>query len=148
MLLRARRIGLPAVDPMSSVQREMEQLFGRFLNGVPENGHSYQGWHTPLAMWDDADKVYLDIELPGVKTEDVDLTVHKQVLRVAAERKQPEENRNYTVNNRSYGRFERSLNLPDDVDAENIDAQLTDGILHIVLSKKSEAQPKKITIKG
>lgn len=148
MLLRTRRIGLPVVDPMSSVHREMEHLFGRLLNGTPENGTASDGWYAPVAMWEEADKLFLEIELPGVKTEDVDLTVHKQALRISAERKQPQENRNYAVNNRCYGRFERAINLPEDVDADSIDAQLSDGVLHIVLSKKPEAQPKKITVKG
>ena len=148
MLLRTRRIGLPTVDPMATMQREMEHLLGRFLNGTPENGGAARGWHAAVAMWDNADKVFLEVELPGVKTEDIDVTVHNGLLRISGERKLPEGDRNYWVNDRAYGPFDRAITLPDDVDADSIDAQLSDGVLHIVLSKKPEAQPKKIAIKG
>jgi HSP20 family protein len=148
MLLRTRRIALPTVDPLSSMQREMEHLFGRFMNGASENGGAARGWHAAVAMWDDADKVFLEVELPGVKSSDIDVTVHNGLLRISGERKLPEGERNYWVNDRSYGPFDRAITLPEDVDADSIDAQLTDGVLHIVLSKKPEAQPKKITVKG
>ncbi len=68
--------------------------------------------------------------------------------RSAGERKHPEEDRNYWVNDRAYGAFERAIALPDDVDANSIDAHLTDGVLHITLTKRSEAQPTKVTVKG
>jgi HSP20 family protein len=147
MLVRTRRVGLPAVDPVSSMQREMEHLFGRFLNGTSENG-AVRGWHAAVAMWDDSNKVFVELELPGVSKDDIELTVHNGMLRVSGERKLPEGNRNYWVNDRSYGPFDRAITLPDDVDADSIDAELSDGVLRIVLSKKPEAQPKKIAVKG
>ena len=147
MLVRTRRLGLPAVDPMSSMQREMEHLFGRFLNAPSENGVA-RGWHAVGAMWDEADKVFVELELPGVSKDDIDVTVHNGKLRVSGERKLPEGNRNYWVNDRVYGPFDRAINLPEDVDADSIDAELSDGVLRITLSKKPEAQPKKITVKG
>jgi HSP20 family protein len=148
MLLRTRRIGLPAVDQLASVQREMEHYFGHLLNGRPENGGVVRGWQPTVAMWEDADKAYLEIELPGVKTEDVDITVHNGLLRISGQRKAPEQERKYSVNDRVYGQFERAIALPEDVDSDSIDAQLSDGVLHIVLTKKLEAQPKKIAVRS
>jgi HSP20 family protein len=147
MLVRTRRIGVPAIDHMPSMQREMEHLLGRFLNGTSDSGAA-RGWHAAVAMWDDNDKVFVELELPGVRKDDIELTVHNGMLRVSGERKIPEGNRNYWVNDRAYGPFDRAIALPDDVDAENIDAELSEGVLRIVLSKKPEAQPKKITVKG
>ena len=147
MLVRTRRIGLPSADPMSSMQREMDHLFGRFLNVAPENGAA-RGWHAVVAMWDDADRVFVELELPGVSKDDIDVTVHNGMVRVSGERKLPEGNRNYWVNDRVYGPFDRAINLPEDVDADSIDAELSDGVLRITLSKKPEAQPKKIAVKG
>lgn len=100
-----------------------------------------------IAMWDDADKLYLDVEVPGVTKDTIDVSVHKGVMRIAGERKAPEGDRNYWVNDRVYGTFERTINLPEDVDADSIDAQLSEGVLHVVVSKRPEAQPRKITVR-
>lgn len=148
MMFRTRRVGLPAMFPLASMQREMDHLLGRIVNGIPAESGAVRGWHAAVAMWDDADQVCLEVELPGVKTEDIDVTVHNGMLRISGQRKVPEVDRNYWVNDRGYGPFDRAIALPDDIDAESIDAQLSDGVLHIVLSKKPEAQPKKIAVKG
>lgn len=147
MLVRTRRFSFPGNDTLGAMQREMEHLFGRFLNDSAENGGATRGWRAAVAMWDDTDKVFLEIELPGVKKDSIDLTVHNGMMRISGERKVPEAERNYWVNERVYGPFDRAIALPEDVDPDSIDAQLTDGVLHIVLSKKPEAQPKKIAVK-
>ena len=148
MMLRTRRIGLPAMFPLATMQRDVDHLLGRFMNGIPTENGASRGWHAAVAMWEDSNKVFLEVELPGVKTEDIDMTVHNGMLRISGQRKAPEGDRNYWVNDRGYGPFDRAINLPEDIDAESIDAQLSDGVLQIVLSKKPEAQPKKIAIKG
>lgn len=148
MMLRTRRIGLPAMFPLATMQRDMDHFLGRLMHGVPTENGAVRGWHAAVAMWDDSDKVYLEVELPGVKTEDIDVTVHNGMLRISGQRKIPEGDRNYWVNDRGYGPFDRAITLPDDIDADSIDAQMSDGVLHIVLSKKPEAQPKKIAVKG
>lgn len=148
MLLSTRRFAFPSADPFTSMRREMDQLFGRFLNEAPENGGATRGWYAPVAMWDDAGKVFLEVELPGVKKDKLDLTVHNGVLHIRGERPTPEGERNYWINDRLFGTFERAIALPDDVDADSIDAHLTDGVLCIALTKRPEAQPKKITVKG
>ncbi|WP_010583356.1 Hsp20/alpha crystallin family protein [Schlesneria paludicola] len=146
MFVRTRRFNLPTTDALTTVQREMENLFGRVLHDATENSSNY-GWRAPIAMWEDADKVYLELDVPGVAKDTVDLTVHDGVLRITGERKTPEGDRTYWANERNYGTFGRTVALPKDVDADNIDAHLTDGVLQIVLSKRPEAQPKKIALK-
>lgn len=148
MLLSTRRFAIPTADPFASMRREMDHLFNRFLTDLPEDGGATRGWFAPVAMWDDTERVYLEVELSGVAKEDVDLTVHNGTLRISGERKLPEGDRNYWVNDRVYGRFDRAISLPEDVDSDSIDAHLVDGVLHIELAKKPEAQPKKITVKA
>lgn len=148
MLLSTRRFAAPAVDPFTSMRRDFDHLFGRFLNDQSGDGGVTRGWYAPVAMWDDTEKVYLEIELPGISKDDVDLTVHNGMLRISGERKFPEGERSYWLNDRSYGAFDRAISLPDDVDADSIDAHLCDGVLHVELAKKPEAQPKKITVKA
>ena len=147
MLVRTRRFNFPTAEAFSSVQREMENLFGQVLSDTNGNGAHLQGWRAPMAVWDDADKVYVEFEIPGVAKDSLDITVHKGQLRVSGERKAPEGERRYWVNDRCYGTFERTINLPEDVDAESVDARFTDGILQLVISKRPEAQPKKIELK-
>jgi HSP20 family protein len=125
----------------------MENLFGRILNDSNSNGGATRGWRASVAMWDDAGKVFLEVEIPGVNKDSIDLTVHNGILHISGERKLPEGDRSYWVNERLYGTFDRTISLPDDVDADSIQAELIDGVLRIELSKKPEAQPKKIAVK-
>lgn len=146
MLLATRKF-VPVVAPVSSVRREMDHLFSRLFDHATENGAA-RGWFAPVAMWDDADRVYLEVELPGVSKDAIDVTVHNGMLRISGERQAPEGDRKYWVNDRSYGTFDRAISLPEEVDADSIDAQFAEGVLQIVILKTPEAQPKKIAVRG
>jgi HSP20 family protein len=78
----------------------------------------------------------------------LELTLEKNVLKIGAVRKAPEGDRTYWHNERGYGRVERTVNLPETVDGESIDAQLKDGILTVKLQKRPESLPKRIEIKS
>ena len=102
-----------------------------------------------VAIKDSGDALNVVVELPGVAKEDVKVTLDDDVLTVAAERKQPElkENEQWIRNEVSYGKFERSINLPYAVVAEKISATHENGILHVTLPKAEEAKPKQIDVK-
>ncbi|MDD8017464.1 MAG: Hsp20/alpha crystallin family protein [Bacteroidota bacterium] len=102
-----------------------------------------------VAMKDSGDAINIAIELPGIAKEDVKVTLHDDVLTVSGGRKQPElkENEQWIRNEISYGKFERSINLPYSVVTEKISATQENGILRITLPKAEEAKPKEITIK-
>lgn len=85
------------------------------------------------------DRVVLSCDLPGVKPEDVELTLENGVLTVKGERKYPGDRAS---------KFERAITLPDEVNADAIAANLSDGVLEIVMPKLPKAQPKKIAIGG
>ncbi len=85
-------------------------------------------------------------ELPGVAEQDVDVTVHNGQLFIRAERK-PEEGRTYLYNGRWFGRIERVVNLPEDVNTSDVEATLTNGVLRVDFSKAAEAKPKRISLK-
>jgi len=105
--------------------------------------------NSGVSVKDSGDVLNVVVELPGVAKEDVKVTLHDGVLTVAAERKQPElkENEQWIRNEVSYGKFERSINLPYAVVAEKISAAHENGILHVTLPKAEEAKPKAIAIK-
>jgi HSP20 family protein len=89
-------------------------------------------------------------DLPGVKEADLDITRTGNRLSVSGKREADVEEKTdtYYAYERSYGSFTRAFTLPDGIDADHIHADLKEGVLTIVVPKKLEAQPKKITLKG
>lgn len=102
-----------------------------------------------VVVKDSGDAFSVFVELPGVAKEDVKVTLHDDVLTVAAERKQPElqEKDQWLRNEISYGKIERSVNLPYPVVADKVSATHENGILRITLPKAEEAKPKQISIR-
>ena len=88
-------------------------------------------------------------EIPGVKKEDVKVTVEDGVLTIQGERKQEKEEkgRKYHRIERAYGRFVRSFTLPDTVDEGKVRAEYADGVLKLHLPKSEKAKPKQIDVK-
>lgn len=131
-----------AAFPTNRVDALFNRAFGE--DGSPAN----PAWPVaPVAIWEDEDHVWVEAEVPGVAEADVDITVHKETLTIRAERK-PEEGRRYLYNNRSYGRSERVITLPEAISVEGVQATLKDGILRVELPKSPEARPRKIGVKA
>jgi HSP20 family protein len=90
-------------------------------------------------------------ELPGVKLDDVNITVHDNLLTISGERRseQEEERAGYFVRERRYGSFRRSMQLPEGVDEENIRARFVDGVLEVALEGAAAIrEPRRIEIEG
>ena len=87
-------------------------------------------------------------DLPGVKEEDVEVTVTGNRIQVSGKREEEkqEENERFYAYERNYGSFSRSFTLPEGVDSENVDAGLTNGVLSLRIGKKPEIQPKRIQL--
>lgn len=98
-------------------------------------------------MWEDAGAYHVELDVPGVTRENVDVTFEKGTLRITTERIAPEEQRSGLVDERRYGKVTRTVTLPESIDPESIAAELTSGVLHVTVNKKPEAQPKRIEIK-
>jgi len=125
----------------------LDSLFDRLLNTDGNGKRADFGWRPlPLSVWQDDEAVYLEAELPGVAENDVDITVHKGVLTIKGERKEPEE-REYLHKGRTFGRFEQAISLPEQVDSDKVDASLTNGVLRIVVPKLPQVQPRKVLLK-
>ena len=132
-----------------SFDRDMNELFDAFFNGVQQGGAALsRQWFAPAALWEAEDSYYVEADLPGVKREDVELTLDNNVLRIAAERKAPEGERKVWHSERGYGRVERTVSLPEKVDHDSIEAELSDGVLVVKLQKRPETLPKKIELKS
>jgi HSP20 family protein len=127
---------------------DINQLFDAFFANTPVASRAERSWFSAASLSEAGDCFYVDADIPGVKREDVEVTLEKNVLRITAERKAPSEERTYWHNERGFGRIERTVTLPETVDPESIEAELSDGVLHIKLQKRVEALPKKIEIRS
>jgi HSP20 family protein len=94
---------------------------------------------------------HVEVDLPGMKKEDINVDIADNVVTISGERKTKDEvkEEEYYKIESSYGKFERSFTLPENVDVENIHAESEDGVLEVIIPKlkKVENKPKKIEIK-
>jgi len=126
----------------------MSQLFAEGYANRGREDEAAAAWAPPVDIAETAEALIFTFELPGFKNEDLTLRVENGVLTLEGERKfEAETNeRNYRRVERAYGKFVRGFTLPGNVGSEKIQANMTDGVLQIVLPKKDEAKSKMITI--
>lgn len=105
-------------------------------------------WMPPLDLREDDDKLTVSVELPGLKREDFEISLQDGNLRIAGEKKSENEKKDGSTyrSERFYGRFERAISLPVDVDGSKVQAVYRDGVLTITLPKAEKAKPKKIDV--
>jgi HSP20 family protein len=137
---------------LTSLQERMNQLFNQAFGR--SEGFGFEQPLTsgtllpPVDISEDDHNITLKAEIPGVKVEDVAVTLEDNVLTITGERKfKEEENKeNFHRIERRYGKFTRSFTLPAGIDAENVKAAFEDGVLNITLPKREEFKPKQIMI--
>jgi len=146
-MLPVLRTTFPFSPLAGTTFNRLDSLFDRFF-GEEGDGHRVN-WgfgSLPVSIWQDESNLYVEVELPGVTDKDVEITVHSGVLTIRANRPE-EEGRAYLYNGRTFGRFERSVVLPEAIDSDHVEATLNSGVLRVALPKHAEARPKKITLK-
>jgi HSP20 family protein len=129
----------------------MDHIFGEFFGRTPSSMAATEAMWSPLVdIHETKDSFLLMAELPGVKQEDVELSVEGDTLTLKGERKREAEVKEdqYHRIERSYGRFERSILLPSVVDPNRVKATYRDGVLEVQLPKKEEAKPKAVKIEA
>ncbi|MFQ6039491.1 MAG: Hsp20/alpha crystallin family protein [Candidatus Poribacteria bacterium] len=149
-LMRWRDRGWPFRE-LDELREEMDRLFERtFGRTLPVHRETpvIRGWAPAVDMFERENEVVLRAEVPGMAKEDIDISVSGNTLTISGERKTEEEikDEDYYHCERSYGRFQRALSLPQGVDAENIKASYKNGILEVTIPKQEEAKPKKIEV--
>jgi HSP20 family protein len=140
---------------VASFRDEVDNLFnlalGRLTGGNPENGPQSQfmeGWFPAVDVFEDKDNLLVKAELPGLKKEDIDISLHEGFLTLSGERKQEEKHQDAQTyrSERWSGRFHRTISLPCRVEADKIKATYNDGVLSVTLPKAEEAKTKQIPI--
>jgi HSP20 family protein len=136
------------LEELERMRRRMDRLFEGFA-GAPWT-ESHAGVFPLVNVTEDKDKFYVRAELPGVKTEELDISVTGNNLSVSGERKIPEENvtARYHRREREAGKFSRVISIPEPIDSNRIEAHFSDGVLTIILPKAEVAKPKQISIKA
>lgn len=124
---------------------EMNRLHDHFFGG---RGLAKQPFRVAVDIREEDDAFYVDAEVPGVAAQDVKVDVEKNVLTISGERKaeKDEAEGSYRRVERYYGTFSRSFTLPETVNADNIHADLRDGVLTLRLPKKEAPKPRAIPV--
>ena len=127
------RLARSAIVPVQEVEKEVEERL-KFV--------------MPVEVYETPNEFVVKVELPGVKKEDVDIVIRDNYLVIKAEKKEEveEERQHVHLRERVYGKFERVIPLPPDLDTDNAKASFKDGVLEIRIPKKAATKEKKITI--
>lgn len=133
-------------DRLASLRDEMDRLFD-FAWPTRDSG-LFSGWSPALDVHDEKDNLVVQVELPGLKKDEIDISIHDGVLTVSGERKQEREQKEGESfrSERYFGKFQRSVTLPVAVNAQNVKAAYKDGVLTVHLPKAEEAKPKQIAV--
>ncbi len=139
-------------DPVSEMNRMIDDMFGNMARRRGgRHGSEATEWAPAIDVVTEDGNLVIRAELPGVKQEDVDITLHNNVLTISGERKaeQEEERGGYYVRERRYGSFSRSLTIPEGVDESKIHARYENGVLEVTVEGAAEVQePRRIQIEG
>ncbi len=138
----------PGFGRLTDLRDEIDRLFEAPLSELAHTSQILSGWTPALDVYEDKDNVYVRVELPGMKKEDIELSLHNGSLSVSGERKSDDAFKNAEVyrEERFFGRFQRTVTLPTPVQSDKVKAQYKDGILTVSLPKAEEAKPKHIEL--
>lgn len=141
------------IDPFSeleNIQKQMNQMFDVSLARNPLADVFFSGgqWIPSIDVCENKDNVIIKADLPGLKKEEIELSVQEDHLVLKGEKKKDSEvkEENFYKAERFYGSFVRTVPLPAPVDSGKADAKYQDGVLTVTLPKKEEARPKQIAI--
>lgn len=145
---RARETGMDLFDNLEDIQREMNRLFDFRLNRPGKSGVSATEWMPAVDVVDEKDQIRVKADLPGLKKEEIGVSVDNGILTIKGEKKEEKETKEkeYIRSERYYGAFHRSFTLPVGVDAQKVNAGYKDGVLEITLPKKEDAKSKQIKV--
>jgi HSP20 family protein len=129
---------------LTDLREELEHLFESPLSRATE----FLGWTPAFDVYEEKDNFVVKVELPGMKKEDINVSLHNGSLIISGERQaeKPGEGTEVYRAERFFGKFQRSVTLPASVAADKVKAQYKDGILTITLPKSEEAKPKQIEV--
>lgn len=130
--------------PYTAFDSDLDDLLNNFLERRGEE----KFWAPSVDILDDKDAYMVKAELPGLKKEDIEVSVENGILTIKGERKFEDEEKkeNYHRIERRYGCFSRSVSLPGDINSDKVKASYKDGVLAVEIPKSEKAKAKKVDI--
>lgn len=135
---------------LSRVQDDLSSMFERAFGSERRERLMLSHWMPDVDIYEKENKIYIRMDIPEIKPEDIDISIVDNTLKIKGERKMTEEvkEENYYRMERRYGSFERMIELPVSVKMDNIEATYKNGVLHVELPKAEEVKAKEIKIKA
>lgn len=138
-----------SLNPLNQLRTEMDKLFSGFLPEAHEAFWPGARNQPAVNLWETPEAVHVELEVPGTKGDELDLSVVGNQLTVRIERPDLQQDGvTYHRRERPVGTFTRVLELPTDVNADQVAAELHNGVLTVTLPKAEAAKPRKISVKG
>jgi HSP20 family protein len=134
---------------MDDWRQEVDRMFHPLLQRGDDTSRVVGGeWAPAVDIKEEDDRYVIRADIPGVKPDDVEVTMENGVLTIRGERKfeETEERENFKRIERSHGIFYRRFSLPDNTDAEAVEASGKDGVIEVIIPKTQEKQPKRIAV--
>lgn len=134
---------------MMSLREAMNHLFEESFLRPGAFGSEEATLNTPLDVYETDNTIVIKAAVPGVKPEDLDITITGDVLTIKGEYKeeqQQEQKRSYIRQERRYGSFSRTLTLPTAIDSNNVNASFENGVLTLEMPKRQDVKPKSVKI--
>ena len=138
-----------AADRWSNLRDELNSFFDLPVwSSFARTGQLFTGWSPALDLYQSNDNVIAVVELPGMRKEDIEISLHDGTLTISGERKREDSSNGDKAERteRYVGTFRRSIALPTRVDAGKVSATYRDGILTVTLPKAEEVKPKQIQV--
>ena len=130
---------------LAGLHRDLDAIFGREFG---ENVSSTRAFAPAADVRREGDQWLISIAIPGVSSDKFDIDVVGRTVRVRGERPWDEQKAAPIVNEIPYGRFEREFTLPEEIDAQHVQATHRDGMLELVLPLNESAKPRRIAVTG
>lgn len=147
MLMRRVPIMSPTGRRSSSVDRIFDTVLSELAGGTASMLET--AVFPPVNIWQDDTAVHVEAELPGFSEDQIEITMLENRLTLRGSRvTNAPEGAAFLRRERRTGQFSRTIELPIDVDAENVSAEFTSGVLHVTLPKSAAAQPRRIEVKA
>jgi HSP20 family protein len=133
---------------LDSLQSDMNRLFDSFFGGRTPTGVGNRRWMPAMDLVETDETLILRADLPGLGKDDVEIEVKDNVLTVSGERKTEHEEKaeGFYRAERAFGRFSRSLSLPEGIDADRVSASFDRGVLEVKIPKPEERKPHRVQI--
>lgn len=141
---------LSKLDPlreMVSIRDEIDRLFDSFFGRAPRFRRTEEGeWSPVIDVEETSDEFIVTAELPGMKKENIKISISKGRLSISGDKKKELKDMIYHRLERSFGKFKRIIPLPSQVNPDSVRASYRDGLLTVTLPKVEKARPKEISI--